>query len=112
MTLPELILWKKISDRNIITVKFRRQHPIGNYIVDFYCHKLKLAIEIDGEIHQVKKQKEYDLQRSEKFNKQGITIIRFTNYQVIYDLRKVVQQIQNKICELSPLQGTIPTESG
>jgi very-short-patch-repair endonuclease len=47
MTLPELILWKKLRDKSLFKVKFRRQHPIDIFIVDFYCHKYKLVIEID-----------------------------------------------------------------
>ena len=51
MTLAELILWKKLKDKKIFKSKFRRQHPIDIFIVDFYCHEYKLVIEIDGEIH-------------------------------------------------------------
>ena len=60
MTKAEQILWDKLKDRNVFKPRFRRQHPIGIFIVDFYCHEYKLAIEIDGEIHLKKEAKEYD----------------------------------------------------
>ena len=51
MTDAEKILWKRLKDKRIFKVKFRRQHPVDIFVLDFYCHELKLAIEVDGEIH-------------------------------------------------------------
>jgi len=66
--------------------KFRRQHPIHKFIVDFYCHKLKLIIEVDGKYHESEGQKNSDLERSELLTFQGIKIIRFTNEEVLKTL--------------------------
>ena len=103
MTLTELILWKKLKDRKLFKSKFRRQHPINIFIVDFYCHKLKLVIEIDGEIHYEIKAKEYDDGRSYELEKFGLKIIRFTNDQVTFNIESVTKKIQQVVTELSPL---------
>ena len=59
MTKAELVLWDKLKDKKIFKSKFRRQHPVDIFIVDFYCHEYKLVIEIDGEIHNDVENKEY-----------------------------------------------------
>jgi very-short-patch-repair endonuclease len=59
MTEAEIILWDKLKNRNIFKARFRRQHPIGIFIVDFYCHDYKLVIELDGEIHLNKEVRAY-----------------------------------------------------
>ena len=60
MTDAEKLVWKELKNRRVFKTKFRRQHPIDIFIVDFYCHEFKLAIEIDGEIHLDKEIVEYD----------------------------------------------------
>jgi very-short-patch-repair endonuclease len=104
MTRTELILWKKLKDRDLFKFKFRRQHPIDIFIVDFYCHELKLVIEVDGEIHNIDT-KDYDLGRESDLNRFGITVLRFTNEQVIFNMNFVVSAILAMIRELGPLQG-------
>jgi very-short-patch-repair endonuclease len=103
MTLPELILWKKLRDKSLFKVKFRRQHPIDIFIVDFYCHKYKLVIEIDGEVHHMVDSIEYDTNRTAELKKFGITIIRFSNDEVVYNIDTVVNRIQKIITESAPL---------
>ena len=103
MTMAELILWKKLKDRKIVIVKFRRQHPINIFIVDFYCHELKLVIEIDGEIHNNDEAKEYDINRTAELNKYEIKVVRFNNDQVIHNIDTVIVQIKQFISELTPL---------
>jgi very-short-patch-repair endonuclease len=103
MTQAEIYLWKKLKNKKLFTVRFRRQHPIDIFVVDFYCHELKLAIEIDGGIHLVKEVSEYDEGRTHDIEKFGIKIIRFTNDQVLNDINKVQRDILNKIHELTPL---------
>lgn len=95
MTLAELVLWKKLKDREIFKIKFRRQHPVGIYIVDFYCHELSLVIEIDGEIHNLPENKKSDLIRSDYLQNLGLKVIRFTNDQVIYNLDRVIIKIHD-----------------
>ena len=82
MTESERILWDVLHDRKIFSMKFRRQHPIDIYIADFYCHKYKLVIEIDGGIHLDKEVKLRDDGRTYDFERYGIAVIRFTNEEV------------------------------
>jgi very-short-patch-repair endonuclease len=103
MTKAEIFLWRKLKNRKLFAVRFRRQHPVDIFVVDFYCHELKLAIEIDGGIHLVKEVSEYDDGRTHDIEKIGIKIIRFTNDQVLNDIDKVQNEILNKIRELAPL---------
>ena len=97
MTITEIILWKKLKDREKFKVKFRRQHPISNYVVDFYCHEFKLAIEIDGEIHDSEENHEKDLNRTAELNRFGIKIIRFTNGQIHEQLDWVLTRIKEAV---------------
>jgi Uncharacterized protein conserved in bacteria len=105
MSRAELILWKKLRNRKIFKMRFRRQHPIDIFIVDFYNHKLKLVIEIDGEIHNDKEIIEYDINRTSELEKYGLKILRFTNYEVLFQIDSVIHKIQKTITELGPLQG-------
>ena len=85
MNAPEANLWYNVlRNRGLLNYKFIRQKPILNYILDFYCSKLLLGIEIDGESHN--EQISYDKQRSESINKIGIKIIRYSNYEVMNNL--------------------------
>jgi very-short-patch-repair endonuclease len=102
-TLAEKILWKKLRDRKLFQVKFRRQHPIDIFIVDFYCHEIKLVIEIDGEIHDFEERKEYDISRQEFLENLGLTVIRFSNHEVTFNIDAVLNSIMGKITELTPL---------
>ncbi|MCG8697148.1 MAG: endonuclease domain-containing protein [Bacteroidales bacterium] len=73
--------------------RFRAQHPINIYIVDFYCHPLKLVIEIDGEIHENEDAREYDKGREDELREFGLHIIRFTSDEVLTGFEKVKQNI-------------------
>jgi very-short-patch-repair endonuclease len=64
MTEARRILWTEIKDNKLLNEKFRRQHPFNKYILDFYCHRLKLCIELDGQIHNNEEQRIIDEQRS------------------------------------------------
>jgi very-short-patch-repair endonuclease len=97
MTEAEKFVWDKLKNRNVFKVRFRRQHPIGSFIVDFYCHEYKLAIEIDGEIHLKNEVIEYDDGRSHDIEKFGIKILRFTNNEVFTDLNKIIAEILKTI---------------
>jgi very-short-patch-repair endonuclease len=103
MTLAERVLWVKLKNRDIFKVKFRRQHPVWIFIVDFYCHEYKLVIEVDGEIHNESETKEYDLGRTAEIEKFGLKVIRFTNDQILYNIDSVVSEIHKNITELTPL---------
>ncbi len=81
------MLWLHLK-RNQLGVRFKRQHPIWMYIADFYCHEIKLVIEVDGSIHMVKDVMENDLVRQEDFTSFGIKVIRFTNKEIRSDIKK------------------------
>ncbi|MEO8761881.1 MAG: endonuclease domain-containing protein [Bacteroidia bacterium] len=94
--LSEVLLWKKIQ-RKSLTVEFHRQVPIYNYIVDFYCHELMLAIEIDGNSHTFEEVQLNDITRQTKLENLGVTFIRFEDIEVKQNINEVVRQLQVKI---------------
>lgn len=81
LTQEEMILWGRLKE-DIANYKFRRQHPVSNYIVDFYCHKLKLVIEVDGSIHSSEENHKLDEIRQKNIEKLGLIVFRFTNEDV------------------------------
>ena len=100
MTPSEKEVWELLRNKQINGYKFRRQHPILKYILDFYCHKIKLVIEIDGGIHNTKEQIKKDKLRSNHLEEYGLTILRFSNDEVKKNIDKVRHQIIIKIEEL------------
>ncbi len=96
-TLAENILWKKLRDRKLFQVKFRRQHPEDIFIVDSYCHEIRLVIEIDGKIHESAEAKEYDSSRQSCLESLGLTVIRFSNHEVIFEIDSVLSRIHHYI---------------
>jgi very-short-patch-repair endonuclease len=94
-TETEALLWEALKGNAIAKNKFRRQHPIGKYIVDFYCHAKRLAVEIDGGYHLTAEQKLYDEYRTAELNQLGIREIRFTNDDVLNDFWGVLEAIWN-----------------
>jgi very-short-patch-repair endonuclease len=103
MTLAEKLLWSELKNRKHFKARFKRQHPIDLFIVDFYCHEFKLAIELDGEIHLEEDINEYDIGRTADLEKFGITILRFTNNQIFTELEFVLQEILVTIHARTPL---------
>jgi very-short-patch-repair endonuclease len=95
MTESEKILWEKLSGKKLEGFRFRRQHPIGRYIADFYNHEKKLIIEIDGDIHG--KQKEYDKNRDRHLKAHGYTLIRIKNEEIKNNIESVINTIRNLI---------------
>ncbi len=89
-TLPENILWSLLRDHRFKKVKFRRQHPLGSYILDFYCHDARLAIELDGSEHLEESKFSYDQKRTEFLHSRGITVICFWNDEVLNHLEDVL----------------------
>jgi len=96
LTHEELLLWEHLRNKKMSGWKFRRQHPINIYIADFYCHELKLVIEIDGELHNNEDQKLWDLNRKAEFDRFGIRELRFTNEQITDNLSEVLTIIAQK----------------
>ncbi len=100
MTLSEQVLWNRLKNKQILGFRFRTQHPIDIFIADFYCHSLKLIIEIDGKIHLKKDIKEYDENREAELKKYEIEVIRFSNDEVLNSLDEVINKITNICLEL------------
>jgi very-short-patch-repair endonuclease len=100
MTEPEKIVWEIVRENSILGLKFRRQHPINNYIADFYCHKIKLVVEIDGETHNQESAKLYDEHRTNVMNSFGIEVIRFNNKVILSNISFVRKTIEKKCNEL------------
>ncbi len=94
-TLSEVLLWQRLKGRNIQHCDFHRQKPLGNYIVDFFCPELKLAIEIDGCTHDEKMDK--DALRQRELEDMGIHFLRFTDREVKSNLNGVVKAIEEWI---------------
>ena len=99
MTVSEIVLWQEIRKKNL-GVQFHRQVPIDNYIVDFYCHELKLAIEVDGSSHNNDEIYDNDIIRQTKLEDLGVSFIRFDNLEVKNDINNVLKELEGKINEL------------
>jgi very-short-patch-repair endonuclease len=104
MTPVEKELWKHLKNKQILGLRFRRQHPIDIFIADFYCHKIKLVIELDGQIHSTPENIEYDENRTAELERLGIKVIRFKNEEVLENIEEVVNQIKKK-CEQLLMRG-------
>jgi very-short-patch-repair endonuclease len=99
-TKAEKLLWEKLRNNQLEGLKFRRQHPVNIYIADFYCHKFKLIIELDGDYHNQEEQKQKDEVRTEVLRLNDLKIIRFKNEEVEQDINQVLTTIKNKIEQL------------
>lgn len=97
MTPSENLLWQNLRNRRLNNFKFRRQHPISSFIVDFYCHEAKLVIEVDGGIHFVGDNPEYDKFRTIQLEAFGLKVIRFRNEEVLENMSKVLAEIRKHL---------------
>jgi very-short-patch-repair endonuclease len=89
----ESLIWSLLRGRRFGGFKFRRQHPMGHYILDFYCHDATLAIELDGGGHAEAEQAEYDQIRSQELDGAGIRVLRFWNNEVLMETEAVLAVI-------------------
>ena len=96
VTPTEMILWGRLKE-SFPTIKFRRQHPISFYIVDFYCHTKKLVIEIDGSIHDLEEIKIKDKLRQKELEVLGLIVIRFTTKEITNELESVLETIEKHL---------------
>jgi cyclase len=96
MTDTEKIIWDRVC-KNQLGVRIRRQHPVWKFIADFYCHEVKLVIEIDGGIHLLSENKAYDISRDIILKEFKIEILRFTNDEVINESDLVIEKIKRTI---------------
>jgi len=98
-TTAEAFLWKYLQQKKLEGKKFRRQHSITNYIVDFYCPSEKLIIELDGEIHNNIVQQKHDFERTQNLELLGFIEIRFENKLVFKNLNEVLEEIKSHFSE-------------
>ena len=101
MTRAEIILWSRIRLKQIDGYKFRRQYPILDFITDFYCHDLKLVIEVDGEVHTLPSQIETDKYRDKMLLNNGYHVIHFTNHEIETNLKHSLSRIKQIIAEIT-----------
>ena len=97
MTKAEQKLWQHLRQKKIMETKFRRQHPIDRFILDFYCHDARLVIEVDGGYHNDEDQQVYDEGRTQELMEMGLEIIRFTNNEVESNIEEVIEKIKLKL---------------
>lgn len=114
-TEAEKVVWELVRDRRFLGLKFRRQHVLYGFVVDFFCYEYQFAIEIDGGIHD--KQKDYDQAREEVLMSKGISVLRIKNWQVFRNrnlilskIKKCIQQHLSKKLPSPPRRGTIVGE--
>ena len=92
LTPAEAQLWSALRNKQLEGLRFRCQHPVGNFILDFYCPSRKLVVEVDGKIHD--RQTDYDDARTAKLEEYGYRVLRFGNQQVINDLPQILAEIK------------------
>ena len=102
MTESEIKLWEFLRNKKALGYRFRRQHPFGHYILDFYNHELKLCIEVDGGYHQSVDQKARDEERDKFIDFNGVTILRFTNDEVNNEIENVLEKIRTYVEKVKP----------
>jgi very-short-patch-repair endonuclease len=98
-TLAEVILWKHLKKKQLRERKFRRQHSIGDYIVDFYCPAERIAIELDGDLHFDEEIKKYDEERTKYLSELNIRVLRFENNEILFNLESSLNKI---VAEFKP----------
>ena len=92
MTEAERLLWFHLKKKPL-GFKFRSQHPLSCFIADFYCHKAKLVIELDGSIHNLEEVKENDMHKQRILEEYGLTVMRFTNSEMFKTPKEVIEKI-------------------
>jgi len=110
LTPPEGILWSKLSSRRLMGLKFRRQHPMGPYITDFYCHEAHLIVELDGPTHGPRRA--HDARRDAYFEREGIETLRFPASDIPTDMDRVLRIIYRRAKERIDELGATPSPGG
>ena len=96
-TPAEKLLWKQLRGKKLSGLKFRRQHPLDKFVVDFYCHEKKLVIELDEGVHDVQVNKEYDEARTEMLARLNICVLRFRNEEILNNMDTVLRKISEAV---------------
>jgi len=105
-TLAEIILWKELKSKGILGYDFHRQKPVENYVLDFFCPRLNLAIEIDGSSHENRETQDENRQR--KLEMKGITFLRFPDEEIKQNVEGVVEEIREWILNNTKKKHTPP----
>ena len=107
-TKAEVILWQKLKRDQMHGYDFHRQKPIDEYIADFFCNKLRLAIEVDGYSHGILEVWEKDVAKTKRLNELGIYVLRFSDNQVLHDMENVLLVIEDYIEKFEATPPSIP----
>ena len=107
MTMGEIALWRELKNKKL-GVRFSRQIPIVNYIVDFYCKELQLALEVDGSVHFIEGQQEKDTFRQNRLEYLGVYFLRFSDLDVKNNLNWVLEEIEKMILKIKPTPNLPP----
>ncbi|CAG0991823.1 hypothetical protein PHYC_02340 [Phycisphaerales bacterium] len=100
MTLPEVLLWQKLRGKQLLGLRFRRQHVLGPHIADFYCHELRLVVEVDGRAHEA--QRAADQSRDVWMDEQGLTVARLPARMILQDITEALNVILRVALRLMP----------
>ena len=103
MTWPEKILWSRLRHKQLGGYYFQRQEPVRGYIVDFWCEKAKIAVELDGSVHNTPEQREADKIRDEFLQRNGVRVLRFLNSDVYKGMSAVLIRIWDACNEVAPI---------
>jgi very-short-patch-repair endonuclease len=101
-TRSEKILWSYLSKNQRLGFRFKRQHPVGTFVADFYCHKANLVVEVDGRVHNEKEQRQRDQGRNYMMMELGLKVLRFSNEQVENDIDSVLKEIDRCLTGVHP----------
>ena len=96
-TAAERLLWQQLRNRKFHGLKFRRQHPVSDFIADFYCHECNLIVELDGEYHNTSEQQQHDDGRTYELKALDLKIIRFTNREVLEEIDSVLRDLRKHL---------------
>ncbi|MFM9943949.1 MAG: endonuclease domain-containing protein [Bacteroidia bacterium] len=107
-TLSEVLLWNQLKGKKMMGYDFHRQKPILNYVMDFFCHELELAIEIDGNSHDLEYKIQLDIQRQGEIEKLGISFLRFDDGAIKFDMNNVLRSIEGFILDFEDQIKTHP----
>jgi very-short-patch-repair endonuclease len=99
MSLPEVLLWRALKGGRLGGHHFRRQHPVGPYILDFYCHALRLAVEVDGQSHGFEDGPAHDARRDRFLREHGVRTLRLSARAVLDDVDGAARTIQGFVAE-------------
>ena len=112
MTLPEVLLWQALRKQRLPGLRFRRQHPVGAYILDFFCPSAHLAVEVDGSAHDHAARVEHDERRGIWLAQRGITVLRIPAVDVLKNLESVVLAIEQAASPSGALRAPPPPLCG